>query len=241
MSQAVCHRLKQMVVGRSNVWRVQRVRLELPFQRFQVGLHRFCNIGPTVDKLQNRRLSTSTRTELNLMSLRRFEIACWVTPNDSANSSCVWHEFCLQFGIFENFLFSTAMSVLDIKIIALEALKPLTTRSFTKSSLSTSTWEHSMSLSRSFLQVKAKNQNFPQMTGIRLENWHLRSRINLWCKYKFTNVVLSLCWQMSKLTVWHFWSVYFDQHLPLQPSIENGGSKVLLLIYQEWLWIKGHN
>ena len=83
-----------------------------------------------------------------------------------------------------------------------------------------STWEHLMSLSRSFLQIKAENQNDPQMTRILLKNWHLRSRINLRCKHKFTNVVLSLYWQMSKLTVRYFWFAYFDQHLPLQPSIE---------------------
>ena len=74
------------------------------------------------------------------------------------------------------------MPILDIKITALEVLKPLTTRSFTKSNLTVSTWEYSMILSRSFLQIIAENQNFPQMTRIRLENWHLRSRINLWCK-----------------------------------------------------------
>ena len=87
-------------------------------------------------------------------------------------------------------------------------------------SLPINTWEHLMSLSRSFLQMKAENQNFPQLTRIWLENWHLRSRINLWCKYKFTNMVLSLCWQMSKFTVWHFCFAYFDQHLPLHPSIK---------------------
>ena len=70
-----------------------------------------------------------------------------------------------------------------------------------------------MSFSRSFLQIKAENQNFPQITRIWLENWRLWSRINLWCKFKFTNVVLPLCWQMSKLTVWHFWFAYFHQHL----------------------------
>ena len=112
------------------------------------------------------------------------------------------------------------MSVLGIKISALEALNPLKTRSFSKSRLTVSTWEHSMSPSCNFLQMKAENQNFPQMTIIQLENWYLRSRINLWCKHKFTNMVLSLCWQMSKLIVWHFWSAYFNQHLPLQPPIE---------------------
>ena len=42
------------------------------------------------------------------------------------------------------------------------------TRSFTKSSLNISTWEHSMSLNRSFLQMIAENQNFPQMTRIHI-------------------------------------------------------------------------
>ena len=92
------------------------------------------------------------------------------------------------------------MLLLDNKITALETLKPLTTRSFTKSSLTVSTWEHSMSLSHSFLQIKAENQNFPQT--------------------QFTIVVLSLCWQMPKLTVWHFWTAFFNEHFTLQPSIE---------------------
>ena len=112
------------------------------------------------------------------------------------------------------------MPLLDIKITALEALKPFTTRSFTESSLIVSTCEHSMSLSHSFLQMKAENQKFLKMKRIWLENWHLRSRINLWCKHKFTNVVLSLCWQMSKLTVWHFRFIYIDQNLRLEPSTE---------------------
>ena len=104
----------------------------------------------------------------------------------------------------ENFLFSTTMPVLDIKVAALKALKPLTTRSFTKSSLTVSTWEHSMSLSRSFLQMKVENQNIPRMTRVWLENWHFQSGKNLLCKQKFTNMVLSLCWQMSKFTFVRF-------------------------------------
>ena len=53
-----------------------------------------------------------------------------------------------------------------IRITAFEVLKLLTKRSFTKSSLTVSTWEHSKSLNRSFLQMKAENQNFPQMTRV---------------------------------------------------------------------------
>ena len=58
------------------------------------------------------------------------------------------------------------------------------------------------------------------MTRIWVTNWLLRSIINLWCKHKFINVVLSLFWQMSELPVWHFWSANFDQLLQLQSSIE---------------------
>ena len=64
---------------------------------------------------------------------------------------------CLQFCIFENLLSSTAMPVFDVKITVLEALKLLTTRSFTNSDLTVSIWEHSMSLSRRFLHIEAKN------------------------------------------------------------------------------------
>ena len=77
---------------------------------------------------------------------------------------------------------------------------------------------HSMSLRHSFLQVKVENQNFPKKTRIWLENWDLRSRINLSYKHKSTSMVLSLSWQMSKLIAWYFLSAYFDQHLPLHPS-----------------------
>ena len=124
------------------------------------------------------------------MTLRRFEIACWVIPNDSANSSSVSHESSASntsnSESSKKLMFE--IDVLDIKITAFETLKPLMRRSFTKSSLAVSTWENSMSHSRSFLLMKAENQNFPQMTRICLENWHRRPKIKL-CKRKFTNVV----------------------------------------------------
>ena len=89
----------------------------------------------------------------------------------------------------------------------------------THDTFTVSIWEHSMSQSRSFFRMKSENQNFVYMTWIWLEKIIIIIGINLWCKNKFTNVVLSLYWQLSKLTVWHFWSAYFDQHLPLQLSI----------------------
>jgi len=57
------------------------------------------------------------------------------------------------------------------------------------------------------------------MTRIWFVNWHFQSRITLWCRYKSTNVSMGLCWQMPKFIVWHLWSIYFDHHLPLKPSI----------------------
>ena len=117
------------------------------------------------------------------MALRHFEMARWVTPNDSANSSCVWYESSVNNAFNSEsskiFSFHPTCRFLDIKITTLEALKLLTKRSFTKSSITIGTWEHLMSLSYSFLQMKAENQNFPQMTRISFENWHLWSRINL--------------------------------------------------------------
>ena len=108
------------------------------------------------------------------MALRRFEMACWVTPNDSDNYSCVWNKSAASNAsnseASKMFFFSTAIPVLDIKITALEVLKPVSICSVTKSSVTLSTWEHLMSLSRSFLQMKAENQNFPQITRIWLEN-----------------------------------------------------------------------
>ena len=122
------------------------------------------------------------------------------------------------------------MPVLDIKITALEALKPFTIRSFTKSRLTVSTWEHSMSLSRSFLQMKAENQNFPQMTRIRLENWHLRSRINLWCKHKFTNVVMVMLTDVRVYCVTFLICLFSTSIYRCSYISKNGGSKVVHLI-----------
>jgi len=68
------------------------------------------------------------------------------------------------------------------------------------------------------------------MTRIWLVNWHFQSRITLWCRHKSINFSIGLCWQMPKFIVWCLWSIYFDHHLPLKPSIGNGGSKVVHLI-----------
>jgi len=57
------------------------------------------------------------------------------------------------------------------------------------------------------------------MTRIWLVNWHFQSRITLWCRHKSTNFSMGLCWQMPKFIVWRLWSIYFDHHLPLKPSI----------------------
>ena len=140
------------------------------------------------------------------MALRRFEMSCWVTLNDSANSYCVWHKSPASNASnleSSKIFFSTATTVLDIKITALEAWNSLTTRFFTKSGLTVSTWQHLMSLSHSFFQIKAES----------VENKFMMQT-------QIPNVVLSVCWQLSKFTLWDFWSAYFDQHLPLQPSIE---------------------
>ena len=57
------------------------------------------------------------------------------------------------------------------------------------------------------------------MTRIWLVNWYFQSRITLWCRHKSTNVSMGSCWQMPKFIVWRLWSIYFDHHLPLKPSI----------------------
>jgi len=60
------------------------------------------------------------------------------------------------------------MPVLDVKITALEALKPLTTHS--KSNLSKHLRAFDEPQPQFSLQMKAENQNFPQITRIWLEN-----------------------------------------------------------------------
>ena len=86
------------------------------------------------------------------------------------------------------------MPIHDIKITALEALKPLMTRSFTKSSLTV------------IMYLRAFDKPQPQFSSdeIRISKLpandkNLSRKVtssvekNVRCKYKFTNVVLSLC------------------------------------------------
>ena len=86
-------------------------------------------------------------------------------------------------------------------------------------SANSSCFWHESSASDAFDSESSKIFSFPRLCRFSTSIINI-NKINLWCKHKFTNMVLSLCWQISKLTVWHFWSAYFDQHLPLQPSID---------------------
>ena len=67
------------------------------------------------------------------MALRRFEMACWVTPNDVPIFLDFDTSLAQVMPPILRLLSSTAMLVFDVKIIVLEALKPLMTRSFTNS------------------------------------------------------------------------------------------------------------
>ena len=69
------------------------------------------------------------------------------------------------------------------------------------------------------------------MTRIWLVNWHFQSRITLWCRHKSTNVSMGLCWQMPKFIVWRLWSIYFDHHLPLKPSIGKRHIILYIILY----------
>ena len=53
MNQAVCHRSKKIVVGRSNVWRVRRIGWDLPFQRFPVCLDQSCDMSPSIVMMED--------------------------------------------------------------------------------------------------------------------------------------------------------------------------------------------
>jgi len=97
------------------------------------------------------------------MTLNRTETVCWITPNDSANSSCVWlwssssNAFNSSnfFGCPERGLSSTLKSPsLKRQNHSLHDLSVEVIINFDK---------HSMGFSCTFLSIKAKNQNLPQM------------------------------------------------------------------------------
>ena len=107
---------------------------------------------------------------------KRYEIVCWVTPNVSVSSFCVWHEsssnkiprlrtlsafryvLCLRRQIpFLNF-WNRSRQLLSLKAASLHA----STRF--------------ISLSCRFLQIEKVNQKFLQMTLIRLKTRHFRQK-----------------------------------------------------------------
>jgi len=69
VSQAVCHWSKQVIVRGSNVWRIRRVGKDFPFQRFQVCLDHFRNMGSSNVMLQNHFI-------VSLVVLRPFVFQC---------------------------------------------------------------------------------------------------------------------------------------------------------------------
>ena len=92
------------------------------------------------------------------------ETACWVTPNDSASSSCVWLWSSSSnasnslssnfFGCSERGLSSTLKS-------PWETSKLFPTWFISWSSVTINFGKHSMGFSHTFLPIKAENQNAP--------------------------------------------------------------------------------
>ena len=92
-------------------------------------------------KIGIQRFSASVHMEPNSLAFesfpmifKRYEIVCWVTPNVSASSFCVWHEssFNNAFNSASSYTFGLPLYfVFDIKFTVLKLLKSLTTTSFT--------------------------------------------------------------------------------------------------------------
>ena len=73
------------------------------------------------------------------------------------------------------------------------------------------------------LKPSANDENLIRKLTFSIEN-------NFMLQTQTTNVSMGLCWQMPKFIVWCLWSIYFDHHLPLKPSIGKRRSKVVHLI-----------
>ena len=91
-------------------------------------------------KIGVQRFSASVHMEPNSLvfesfpMIKRYEIVCWVTPNVSASSFCVWHESSsnnVSNSVFVHFRPSATFFIFDIKFTILKLLKRLTTTSLT--------------------------------------------------------------------------------------------------------------
>ena len=157
---------------------------------------------------------------------KRYEIVCWVTPNVSASSFCVWHE-------------SSSNNVSN-SVSSYTFGLPLRSSSTSNSFLNF--WNHSRqllslkaallyaSISLRFLQIKEVNQKFPQMTLIRLKTRHFRTKRNIWCWYKIVNISRLWCCRMSNLSIYRFTLNNFNYSLLVVPSFANGGNLFVLPI-----------
>ena len=141
------------------------------------------------------------------MISKRYEIVCWVTPNVSASSFCVWHE-------------SSSNNAFNFASLSIHTFGfPLRSLSSTSNSLFLNFWNYSQLLSlkaassyastsnlwasaADFFKLKKSNRKFPQMTLIRLKTRHFRTKKNIWCK--IANI--SRCCRMSNFTICRFTS-----------------------------------
>ena len=87
-------------------------------------------------KIGVQRFSASVHMELNSLGFpndfKWYEIICWVTPNVSASSFCVWHQSSSNNASNSVSSYNSAtFFVFDVKFTVLKLLKPLTTTSLT--------------------------------------------------------------------------------------------------------------
>ena len=130
------------------------------------------------------------------MALNCTEKACWVTPNDSVSSSCVWlwssssnasnYLSSNFFGCPERDLSSTLKS---------PSLKPFPTWFISWSSVIINFDKHSMGFSRTFLPIKAENQNLPQMLLVNkfdISNT-VKIKVFVWNSKRYKLNIISRC------------------------------------------------
>ena len=119
---------------------------------------------------------------------KRYEIVCWVTPNVSTSSFCVWHESSSN-----NASNSASSYTFGLPLRSLSStFKFLNFWNHSRQLLSLKAaslfYKQSMSFSCRFLQIKEVNRKFPQMTLIRLKTRHFCTKKNIWCWYKIANI-----------------------------------------------------
>ena len=145
----------------------------------------------------------------------------WINPIGCYFPVIISFEKCNQFSVFKSIWPSFMRTVFNNKITVFKRIKPITALCFTYRSISVNFLKLSIHFTSRFLRMKEKNQHFSQMAVIWHKIRHIKTKKSIWRLNKINYELKWFVFCMSKLGWRRFGYVKINQHLLLDPSIDN--------------------